>query len=132
MIAVDTSGRVAITGTTTSADFPVTDGSIRTSGANDTAVAELAPTGASLVYSTLFGAAARSQRKIPAASHSIKLAKFSSLRTPLQPISLLPAARSRPRTALAPAMASSPFSARWLQPQLPTSNIAPISESKLR
>jgi hypothetical protein len=55
MIAVDTSGRVAITGTTTSADFPVTDGSVRTSGANDTAVAELAPTGASLVYATLFG-----------------------------------------------------------------------------
>ncbi len=55
MIAVDSSGRVAITGTTTSADFPVTDGSTRTSGANDIAVAELAPTGASLVYSTLFG-----------------------------------------------------------------------------
>jgi hypothetical protein len=55
MIAVDTSGRVAITGTTTSADFPVTDGSIRTSGPNDIAVTELAPTGASLVYSTLFG-----------------------------------------------------------------------------
>ncbi len=55
MIAVDSSGRVAVTGTTTSADFPVTDGSTRTSGANDIAVAELAPTGASLVYSTLFG-----------------------------------------------------------------------------
>ena len=55
MIAVDSSGRVAITGTTTSADFPVTDGSTRTSGANDIAVTELAPTGASLVYSTLFG-----------------------------------------------------------------------------
>ncbi len=55
MIAVDSSGRVAITGTTTSADFPVTDGSVRTSGANDIAVTELAPTGASLVYSTLFG-----------------------------------------------------------------------------
>ncbi len=55
MIAVDSSGRVAITGTTTSADFPVTDGSTRTSGPNDIAVAELAPTGASLIYSTLFG-----------------------------------------------------------------------------
>ena len=55
MIAVDSSGRVAITGTTTSADFPVTDGSTRTSGPNDIAVTELAPTGASLVYSTLFG-----------------------------------------------------------------------------
>jgi hypothetical protein len=55
MIAVDSSGRVAITGTTTSADFPVTDGSTRTSGPNNIAVTELAPTGASLVYSTLFG-----------------------------------------------------------------------------
>src|ERR1700722_15852748 len=55
MIAVDSSGRVAITGTTTSADFPVTDGSARTSGANDIVVTELATTGASLVYSTLFG-----------------------------------------------------------------------------
>ncbi|HXP71850.1 MAG TPA: choice-of-anchor D domain-containing protein [Candidatus Dormibacteraeota bacterium] len=55
MIAVDSSGRVAITGTTTSADFPVTDGSARTSGANDIVVTELASTGASLVYSTLFG-----------------------------------------------------------------------------
>ncbi|MFY9731421.1 MAG: choice-of-anchor D domain-containing protein, partial [Candidatus Acidiferrales bacterium] len=55
MIAVDSSGRVAITGTTTSTDFPVTDGSVRTSGANDIAVTELAPTGTSLVYSTLFG-----------------------------------------------------------------------------
>ncbi len=55
MIAVDSSSRVAITGTTTSADFPVTDGSTRTSGPNDITVTELAPTGASLVYSTLFG-----------------------------------------------------------------------------
>jgi Beta-propeller repeat len=55
MIAVDSTGRVAITGTTTSADFPVTDGSTRTSGPNDITVTELAPTGASLVYSTLFG-----------------------------------------------------------------------------
>src|SRR5579864_2362913 len=55
MIAVDSSGRVAITGTTTSADSPVTDGTARTSRANNIAVTELAPTGASLVYSTLFG-----------------------------------------------------------------------------
>ena len=55
IIAVDTSGRVAITGTTTSADFPVTDGSTRSTGPNDVAVVELAPTGATLVYSTLFG-----------------------------------------------------------------------------
>jgi hypothetical protein len=55
MIAVDSSGDVAITGTTTSTDFPVTDGSTRSSGPNDITVTELAPTGASLVYSTLFG-----------------------------------------------------------------------------
>jgi hypothetical protein len=55
MIAVDNSSNVAITGTTTSTDFPVRDGSTRTSGPNDIAVAELGPTGATLVYSTLFG-----------------------------------------------------------------------------
>jgi hypothetical protein len=55
MIAVDSSGDVAITGTTTSTDFPVTDGSTRTTGPNDIAVAELGPTGGTLVYSTLFG-----------------------------------------------------------------------------
>src|SRR5581483_7498563 len=35
LIAVDAAGNVAITGVTVSADFPVTDGSARTSGAND-------------------------------------------------------------------------------------------------
>ncbi len=55
LIAVDSSGDVAITGTTTSADYPVTDGSARTAGTNDTVVTEIGPTGGSLVYSTLFG-----------------------------------------------------------------------------
>jgi hypothetical protein len=55
LIAVDSSGDVALTGTTTSTDFPVTDGSTRTTGANDLAVSEIGPTGATLTYSTLFG-----------------------------------------------------------------------------
>jgi len=55
LIAANGSGNVAITGTTTSADFPVTDGSGRTTGSNDTAVAEIDPTGSKLLYSTLFG-----------------------------------------------------------------------------
>ncbi|MGA8021501.1 MAG: choice-of-anchor D domain-containing protein [Candidatus Acidiferrales bacterium] len=59
-IAVDSSGNVAIAGTTTSADYPVTDGSALTSSANgtpvnDAAITEIDPTGAKLVYSTLFG-----------------------------------------------------------------------------
>ena len=87
MIAVDNSGRLAITGTTTSADFPVTDGTTRTSGANNIAVTELGPTGASIVYSTLFGGSGSESTQNPAASRSIKPAKFSSLPTPLRPIS---------------------------------------------
>ncbi|MGA8143448.1 MAG: choice-of-anchor D domain-containing protein [Candidatus Acidiferrales bacterium] len=55
MVAVDKSGNLAITGTTTSPDFPVTDGSKFTGGSNDIALAELGPTGATVVYSTLFG-----------------------------------------------------------------------------
>lgn len=55
LIAVDPVGNVAITGTTTSADFPVTDASVRTSGTNDTIVSKLDPTGSTLLYSTLFG-----------------------------------------------------------------------------
>jgi Abnormal spindle-like microcephaly-assoc'd, ASPM-SPD-2-Hydin/Beta-propeller repeat len=55
LIAVDNSGDVAITGTTTSTDYPVTDGSSRTAGTNDAIVTEIGPTGGSLVYSTLFG-----------------------------------------------------------------------------
>ena len=55
LIAVDAAGDVAITGTTTSTDFPVTDASVRTTGANDTTVSEIDPTGSTLLYSTLFG-----------------------------------------------------------------------------
>lgn len=54
-VAVDAAGNAAIMGTTNSPDFPVTDASKRTSGPNDFAVAEIAPTGASLVFSTMFG-----------------------------------------------------------------------------
>ena len=55
LIAVDSKGDVAVTGTTTSTDFPVTDGSARTSGPNDTTVSEIDPTGSKLIFSTLFG-----------------------------------------------------------------------------
>ncbi|MGA8223833.1 MAG: SBBP repeat-containing protein [Candidatus Acidiferrales bacterium] len=55
LIAVDSIGDVALTGTTTSADFPVTDGSKRTTGPNDMVVTEIGPTGGTLTYSTLFG-----------------------------------------------------------------------------
>jgi hypothetical protein len=55
LIAVDSAGDVVITGTTTSTDYPVTDASARTTGANDTVVSEIDPTGSTLLYSTLFG-----------------------------------------------------------------------------
>jgi len=60
LIAVDSSGDVAISGTTTSSDFPVTDTSQPTIGltsgyGNDVIVSEIDPTGAKLVFSTLFG-----------------------------------------------------------------------------
>lgn len=55
LIAVDTTGDVAITGTTSSADFPVTDSSTRTAGTNDIVVSEIDPTGSKLLYSTIFG-----------------------------------------------------------------------------
>ncbi|HTS11879.1 MAG TPA: choice-of-anchor D domain-containing protein [Candidatus Limnocylindrales bacterium] len=55
LVAVNSSGQVALTGTTTSADYPVTDGSARTTGSNDTVVSELDSTGSKLLYSTLFG-----------------------------------------------------------------------------
>jgi len=60
LIAATPGGSVAITGTTTSADYPVTDSSLPTialsSGiGNDVAVSELDPTGATLVFSTIFG-----------------------------------------------------------------------------
>lgn len=54
-IAVDESGNVAIMGTTTSPDFPVTDSSKRTSGSNDLTISEIGPTGSTLIFSTLFG-----------------------------------------------------------------------------
>jgi hypothetical protein len=59
-IAVDSKGNVAIAGTSTSVDYPVTDSSTLTLGTNgkavnDAAVTEIDPTGAKLVYSTLFG-----------------------------------------------------------------------------
>ncbi len=60
LIAVTSGGSVAITGTTTSADFPVTDSSLPTNGltsgvGNDVAVSEIDPSGSTLVFSTLFG-----------------------------------------------------------------------------
>lgn len=60
VIAVDSSGDVAITGTTTSPDFPVTASSQPTSGltsgdGNDVVLSEINPTGNGLVFSTYFG-----------------------------------------------------------------------------
>jgi len=60
LIAVDGSGDIAITGTTTSTDFPVTDSSQPTAGltsgnGNDVIVSELGPAGNTLIFSTLFG-----------------------------------------------------------------------------
>jgi HYDIN/CFA65/VesB-like, Ig-like domain/Beta-propeller repeat len=55
ILSVDASGDVAITGTTSSPDFPVTDGSVLTTGLNDTTVTEVDPTGSKLLFSTLFG-----------------------------------------------------------------------------
>jgi len=54
-LAVDANGNAAIGGTTTSTDFPVTDGSTRTAGANDATITEINSTGAQLIFSTLFG-----------------------------------------------------------------------------
>jgi hypothetical protein len=60
LIAVDASGDVAITGTTTATDFPVTDTAVPTSAlasgdGNDVVVSEIGPAGNTLVFSTLFG-----------------------------------------------------------------------------
>lgn len=60
LIAVDPSGDVAITGTTTATDFPVTDTTVPTSAlasgaGNDVVVSEIGPAGNTLVFSTLFG-----------------------------------------------------------------------------
>ena len=54
-LAVDANGNAAIAGTTTSSDFPVTDGTTRTAGTNDATITEINPAGAQLVFSTLFG-----------------------------------------------------------------------------
>ena len=54
-LAVDANGNAAIAGTTTSTDFPVTDGSTRTAGSNDATVTEINAAGSQLVFSTLFG-----------------------------------------------------------------------------
>ncbi|HWG59054.1 MAG TPA: choice-of-anchor D domain-containing protein [Candidatus Acidoferrales bacterium] len=54
-IAVDASGDAAIAGTTTSSNYPVSDSSARTAGANDTVVTEIGPSGSNLIFSTLFG-----------------------------------------------------------------------------
>jgi hypothetical protein len=55
-VAADSSGNAYATGTTTSTDFPVTAGSLRTSsqGSVDTFVTKVSPTGA-LAYSTYLG-----------------------------------------------------------------------------
>jgi hypothetical protein len=56
-IAVDAAGSAYVTGITFSADFPTTPGAFDTflDGDNDGFVAKLAPSGASLVYSTYLG-----------------------------------------------------------------------------
>ncbi|MGH9700799.1 MAG: choice-of-anchor D domain-containing protein, partial [Candidatus Acidiferrales bacterium] len=56
LIAVDAKGDVAMTGTTTSADYPVTDGSklaSGSSGANGAVVTQIDASGAKLLYSTV-------------------------------------------------------------------------------
>jgi hypothetical protein len=60
-IAVDSSGNVVITGTTTSAGFPVTGDALshRISGERDAYIVVLAPDLSSLVYSTLIGGPGR-------------------------------------------------------------------------
>ncbi len=55
IIAVDGLGDVFLTGTTTSGDYPVTDGSQLTAGPNDVVVSEIAAGGGTLEFSTLFG-----------------------------------------------------------------------------
>jgi len=60
MIAIDPSGNVALMGTTTATDYPVTDASQPTSAlasgqGNDLVVSEIDATGGNFVFSTLFG-----------------------------------------------------------------------------
>jgi len=59
-VAVDPNGNAAVLGTSTSPDYPVTDGSQPTPGltqgnGNDLVVSEVDPSGSSLLFSTLFG-----------------------------------------------------------------------------
>ena len=59
-VAVDPSGNAAVLGTTTSGNYPVTDASVPTQGltggnGNDLVISEVDPTGANLLFSTLFG-----------------------------------------------------------------------------
>ena len=59
-VAVDANGNAAVLGTTTSADYPVTDGSAPTQGltsgaGNDLVVSEVDATGSNLIFSTIFG-----------------------------------------------------------------------------
>ena len=61
LIAVDAMGNMAITGTTTSPDFPVTDGSSLTSGTNDVTVSEIDPTGSTLFFRRFLAAAERNR-----------------------------------------------------------------------
>jgi hypothetical protein len=56
-LAIDGAGRIAVTGSTRSADFPVTTGSVDTTlgGSEDAFVAVVQPDGASLRYATFLG-----------------------------------------------------------------------------
>ncbi|MFZ0411584.1 MAG: choice-of-anchor D domain-containing protein, partial [Candidatus Acidiferrales bacterium] len=54
-IAVDSKGEVVLTGTTVSPDYPTTDFSPLTAGANDAVVTMLDAGGANLLYSTIYG-----------------------------------------------------------------------------
>ncbi len=66
-LAVNSSGDAAIVGTTTSNDFPVTDGSTRTSGSNDATITEISATGSQLLFSTLFGGSGSEATQVPGA-----------------------------------------------------------------
>jgi hypothetical protein len=69
-VAVDPSGNAAILGTTTSMDYPVTDNRLPTQGitggaGNDVAISEVDPTGANLIFSTLFGGSGTESQNAP-------------------------------------------------------------------